>query len=301
MPAIPPRGDLTPRRIALVYLLAGGLWILLTDGLVSAFGGTAASQQALQSVKGLVFVGGSALLVYLLTRYRQRELQHANERLARAVQQNSVYLRLLRHNVRNVLNVIDGHAELLEDDLGPNEHVDQIRNQVVQLVEMTEKARHLSGVLLGEHLPALPTDVVATVEREVERARADHPEATIATDLPDAATAAAASLAVVVRELLENAVVHQESDHPEVEVTVTEAAEGPVELAVADAGPGVPSLERETLERPREDPLTHSQGIGLWVVRSLVAEAGGALEIDDNEPRGSVIRVTLPGPTTTVA
>ena len=120
------RADLTPARIALVYLAAGGLWILLTDWLVSIFGGTAANQQLLQSVKGLLFVLGSALLVYLLTRHRQHELRRANARLERAVRLNSIFLRILRHNLRNASNVIEGNAELLAGELDDHPLVETI-------------------------------------------------------------------------------------------------------------------------------------------------------------------------------
>jgi len=57
-----------PARIALGYVAAAVLWILLSDGLVAALVPSAAAQQLLQTWKGVGFVVVTALVIYALMR-----------------------------------------------------------------------------------------------------------------------------------------------------------------------------------------------------------------------------------------
>lgn len=64
-------------------------------------------------------------------------------------------------------------------------------------------------------------------------------------------------------------------------------------LTVSDDGPGLPEMERAVLEEGKEGPLTHSQGLGLWVVWTVVNQSGGELEISTTEGGGTSVQITL--------
>lgn len=287
---------LTPGRIALVYVLVGGAWILLSDRAVATLPVDRALVTQLQTVKGWVFVGLSGLLVYGLVSHSRRQLRDANDKLTRALQQASVLHRILRHNLRNACNVIELEAERLAADGGETDesrHARTIERQVETLLELGEKSRHLRKIALGEQ-ERLAFDLVPVVEAEVAEFRARHPEVSVTVDVPARARVRALpEIEVVIRELLANAVEfgtdgRAESPTVDVEVGRTDDA---VTLLVDDDGPGLPEMEREVLERGVEEPLRHSQGLGLWVVRVIVADSGGDLEVRDAEPRGTVVRV----------
>ena len=70
-------------------------------------------------------------------------------------------------------------------------------------------------------------------------------------------------------------------------------------LQLADAGPGIPEHERvrvfdrfQRLEAHRGSP---GVGLGLSLVRAIVAHHGGRIELQDNAP-GLRVRVLLPFP-----
>lgn len=65
-------------------------------------------------------------------------------------------------------------------------------------------------------------------------------------------------------------------------------------LRVADDGPGLPTMERLTLEEGRETPLRHGQGLGLWLVNWVVTRAGGELSVGERDGGGTVVEVRLP-------
>ncbi|MFH2053600.1 MAG: ATP-binding protein [bacterium] len=69
----PPAGEpggiqIHPHRVALIYALAGVLWILVTDRVVGFLFPGIDSLKWAQTVKGLAYVGATALLVYWLAR-----------------------------------------------------------------------------------------------------------------------------------------------------------------------------------------------------------------------------------------
>ncbi|WP_247009482.1 sensor histidine kinase [Halorientalis litorea] len=286
--------ELTPAAIALVYALVSGSWILLSDRIVDALVQDPSLQAWLQTVKGWVFVVGSALLIYSLVSVREAELERTTEQLQQALQQTSILHRLLRHNLRNVCGIIRGNLEYVATD-GGSERVETIEASIDRLVEMSRKATALRNFTLEDSRRPYPHDMVTVVEDAVQSARTTHPDAEFHTNLPDSAWVQTyEQIDTAVGELLDNAVCHNEDGDTTVRVGVTYTSDGRVRLEVSDDGPGIPEMERELLTAGIEKPMHHSQGIGLWLVRTVVTESGGDLTIVDNEPQGSVVVITLP-------
>lgn len=69
-------------RIALLYLLFGGSWILLSDHLLAAMARDVAMLTGLQTYKGWAFVAVSALLIFFLLRRELQRRQLIEDRIA---------------------------------------------------------------------------------------------------------------------------------------------------------------------------------------------------------------------------
>ncbi|MFB6083220.1 MAG: histidine kinase N-terminal 7TM domain-containing protein [Halorientalis sp.] len=238
---------------------------------------------------------GYTLVFQDITAERQRE-----QRLA-------VLNRVLRHNLRNDLTVVgmnvDAAAERADADVA--DLLDPARRKVEGLVELSEKARTFERVVEddAESVVAV-TDVVA---EEVANLREEFPDATVEVDGTDDALLRLnpTLLAVVVRELVENALEHgtredgtgtgdEEGDDAEPDVTVTVAAEDDaVTVTVRDRGPGVPDHELAVIEDGDETDLEHGSGLGLWLVTWGVSAAGGEVAFDVADP-GTVATVRFP-------
>ncbi|MCD2203537.1 ATP-binding protein [Halobacterium sp. KA-6] len=183
--------------------------------------------------------------------------------------------RVLRHNVRNSLNVVLGRAERLTDR-GDNEDVDSIVTAAEDLLDVSEKARVVERVLGEENAGTVPLD--SLLDTELQRARSEYPDASFEVDgKVDAEVDARLRLAV--RELLTNAVEHNDADPPR--VTVTASDDDLVEVRVSDNGPGIPEHERRALGGLTEESLQHGSGIGLWVVYWLARHCGAAVAVPD--------------------
>ncbi|MGE5927805.1 MAG: ATP-binding protein [Gemmatimonadota bacterium] len=116
---------------------------------------------------------------------------------------------------------------------------------------------------------------------------------TTAADLPRAA-ADPVSLRRIIENLAVNAVESIEAVHGTVTLAGEKGAEGRVRITVSDTGRG---MTRAELERAFDDFHTTKPagtGLGLSVVRRLVADLGGSLEVATEPGAGSRFTVELP-------
>jgi len=208
------------------------------------------------------------------------------------VRRLAVLNRVLRHDLRTDASVISGHAELLPD----SEASETIRERALALAERGTAARRAEEALADGtdrrpiDLPTLLADELAAIRTETD--------ARVQADLADVTVSGSAALRTAIAELLENAVEHNDADDPTVHVTVTATSADTDErfaaVEIADDGPGFPEMERTVFEEASETPLQHSSGLGLWLARWVIADAGGEVSIEDREPRGTVVRLRLP-------
>jgi PAS domain S-box-containing protein len=213
---------------------------------------------------------------------RQRQLQVLN--------------RVLRHNLRNDMNVISGYAELLADEVDDHlvEATRAITEKAGEVAGLSEKARMVETTLDDgeEHRETVDvTDLIEAVTDEYE-------DVTFSFDLPERTPVDAHHLLVrALDNVVENAVEHgsQGPDSSSVTVEVTPDDEsGFVDVSVRDDGPGIPAAEREVLTGEREiSQLDHGSGLGLWLVNWIVTASGGGVEFGENDPRGSVVTLRL--------
>lgn len=219
-------------------------------------------------------------------------------------QQNQVLSRVLRHNLRNELNLIDGYAvEVLdaEDSATQAAFIERIRDSVDALSEKAETANRAIHIIERDDTPQ-SYDVSTAIGRVCERIEQRYPHANINTELPSDEHTVQFDVETVVEELVENALVHNDRERPEVLVRVRHQREAPNDqllLQVADDGPGIPEDERAVIEEGHETPLIHGSGLGLWFVYWMVTLGGGEISISQRVPRGTRVSITLPYGTVT--
>ena len=243
------------------------------------------------------FVIGSVVGVYSAgRRVRERQLRRERRKAENLAETLSVLNRVLRHDIRNDVNVVEGYVDLIAEDAGADaeDHVAVVREHTARIVQFAEYARETERLVAEGNAGVRTLDVVervADVCRDVESA---FPEATVATEFPASAEVRAHRLVDSAFEnLVENAVVHNPDDSPEVRVSVERDGDF-VSVVVSDDGPGIPDDEVAVLESGTESALEHSDGMGLWLVNWIVTYSGGEVEFAENEPTGSRISVRLP-------
>ena len=205
--------------------------------------------------------------------------------------------RVLRHDLRNGMNIIRGYAETLSGEVSPElgTAVDAIENRATELIELAEKTRTVERTFGDGTRGVGPTDVSREVAAVADRVREEYPSASVEYSVPDRALANADGLLeTAVYHVVENAVIHNDRDNPSVRIDVQHEADS-VAIAVRDDGPGIRRTERELLFEDREiTQLRHASGLGLWLVNWVVDGSGGTLSFADNDPRGSVVTIRMP-------
>ncbi|USZ72104.1 histidine kinase N-terminal 7TM domain-containing protein [Natronosalvus halobius] len=223
-------------------------------------------------------------------------------------QRLQVLNRVLRHDVKNNVNIITGYANLLEDhvDAGGESHLETIEEKATALAELSELARDVDMVLHGE-ADHRTVDMAAAVDAATERLQRRYDDAIVTVDIDVNADANEKALALVnplytsaIDNVLKNAVEHSDRSDPSIEVTI-DRTETTVDVVIADDGPGIPAVEQEVLTAGRETSLEHASGLGLWLVNWVVARSGGDVEFAENDPRGSIVRLRFPRATTATA
>ncbi|MEZ3117321.1 sensor histidine kinase [Halobaculum sp. MBLA0147] len=245
---------------------------------------------------GGAVVGLAAGHLYAVSRAERKRLERRETAVERHRQRLSVLNRVLRHDVRNHMNVVLGSVAQLPDEEVPREPLDRVRRHSRKILEISENVHHIESLTRGAPGPRATVNLVDTVRAVVAETQREHPAATLTVTTPEAAyVESAGHLQAAVENVVENAVEHNDADEPRVDVTVeVDEANQTVDLSVVDDGPGFPEQERTVFERGTETDLHHSDGLGLWVVRWIVDDADGRLQIENKADRGAVVTVRLP-------
>ncbi|MFC7326002.1 ATP-binding protein [Halorubrum rutilum] len=207
--------------------------------------------------------------------------------------------RIVRHDIRNDMAVVLGWAKMLDnhvDDEG-REYLQKILTSGEHVVELTEVAReYVETVVSDESVTIEPVPLRSVLETELSLREESFPEAEFILENPppDVEVTANSMLNSVFRNLLNNAVQHNDADSPRIEISCAVLGDE-VEVRIADNGPGISDDHKDTVfgkgERGLGSPGT---GIGLYLVDTLVTEYGGIIWVEDNEPTGTVFVVQLP-------
>jgi PAS domain S-box-containing protein len=207
--------------------------------------------------------------------------------------------RILRHNLRTSLNVIEGYTDLLETDLDEAERtaaIQTIRDRTTELQQISDHTTTLRDILAGEDgASSLP---LSTIEEIVDQSRQRYPDAVIETSILtslDREIKNGDVFQIAFEEAIDNAVIHADREPPRIDITVDQSADNTrAVIDVADNGPGIPETEWEVIKTGEETPLQHADSIGLWLLYWSVSVLGGTVDYTRNEPRGTVLSIQVP-------
>lgn len=98
----------------------------------------------------------------------------------------------------------------------------------------------------------------------------------------------------VLNNLLSNAVhAVAEVSHPQIEVGVGLISDNSVQIWVRDNGPGIPKIERERVFEPRFTTKSQGTGMGLAMVRAIVRQYGGDVNLVSVDGAGACFEIVL--------
>ncbi|MDS0295197.1 PAS domain S-box protein [Halogeometricum luteum] len=210
-----------------------------------------------------------------------------------------LFNRVFRHNFRNEMNLVLGHADLLSS-LDATDRIEEVRRSAdvihrtaESLLDFSRRLRELERYADRDRDPVRidPRSLLSTVRETCEQR---FPEVTLHTTVAtDRSVCAGDELGQALLELVSNAAEHND---PPVAVTVSvDDAGDRVEVRLEDDGAGILPGEVAFIESGRETALDHGSGLGLWFVNWVVTWYGGSFQIGPGPTgTGTVATLRLP-------
>lgn len=219
---------------------------------------------------------------------RQRRLEQLNTRLLQAladkealIAQKDLLMREVHHRVQNSLQLVNAMLRLQEGESTDPTVAARFAEARRRILAVSATHRRLwrsdqiQSVRFDTYLRELRDDLVE------EWGRAWDGHLRIRAEPMLVPTDAAVSLALVITELLTNAVKHAYRGEPgPIDVIVAGGPHGSIRIVVADQGSGM-----ERSERPG--------GFGSRLMRLLIAQVKGEMDFQDNRP-GTKVVLTAP-------
>jgi signal transduction histidine kinase len=247
-----------------------------------------------------VFLSLSLLVgIYIIYSGYRREVK------ASALQRN--FLLSITHELKSPIASIRLALETLQkrgDALQPEQ---RSRLTMSSITESDRLNRLVEDLLLSARLESAyqfhqsPLDLGELVEKIIQEQTRLHPDASITCDKDPATPPVLAdrqAMTSVVLNLIENAIKYAQGS-PIVRVSVRQQGDK-VALTVADQGIGIPAGERQLVFEKfyrigsEDTRKTKGTGLGLFIVKEIIARHNGRILLSANQPQGSVFTVELP-------
>jgi PAS domain S-box-containing protein len=206
---------------------------------------------------------------------QRRELERQNERLNR-------FARVVSHDLRNPLNVVDGRLELAQQECD-SPHLDDAAAALDRSFALIDDVLTLAreGRAVSDPEPVDLEAVCQQCWQNIETA-----EATLTTDVDRKIRADPARLRQLLENLLGNAIEHAGAD---VRITVGELDDG---FYFQDDGPGIPPDDREAVFEPGHTTADQGTGFGLRIVEEIADAHGWAVRATDGDNGGARFEIT---------
>lgn len=205
--------------------------------------------------------------------------------------------RVLRHNLRNNMNVIQGWADQLQraikdDDIERQAEI--IKETAMEVGELSDSVADLERLVEKDASERQRKNVVKIVRTVAAELEDEFPEATIevSSEKEEMFVSIDEGFWLALEHALANAIEHNDTDDPH--VTISQHISGhDVVIRIADNGPGIPEMEINALE-DESTPLQHGSGLGLSIIQWCTRSLGGDINIDTHGDTGTAVSIHLP-------
>jgi len=205
---------------------------------------------------------------------------------------------ILRHNIRNKLTIIKGRGTQIQRDT--NGELTHAAASIVEaaddLLTTSEKSRQITQVFSND-TNITQINLSDTIERIINNIKHRWPDIKFSVTIPDEVVVIAIpEIGDAIKELVENAAMHNDKETSQVELSVTVDNEV-VEIQISDNGPGMIAFDQEVLESGTAiGELSHGSGLGLWLVYWIVQQSNGTINLTDQDSCGTTVNIKLPVP-----
>lgn len=236
------------------------------------------------------------------------EMGHAFEKMQEALEGKRYveqYVQNLTHEVKSPLSAIRGAAELLEEEMMPEQRerfLANIRSEANRIQEIVDRMLELSALescktLQKTEIVSIHSLVTTVVESKQPMLSKKNQRLTVQIQEDASVQGDSFLLHQAISNLIQNAIDFS-PDHSEIELT-SQRQDNRLNIIVADHGPGIPDYATErvfhkffSLRRP--DSGKRSTGLGLNFVKEVADLHNGEVKLENRSDQGVRALFTLP-------
>ncbi len=215
----------------------------------------------------------------------------------------------IAHDFRNPLAAISGSAQILAAEEHSLNKLDEATSKTllgIILRESNRMAKTITDFLQFArpaavqsewfNLPRMVDEVVQRLQSGPLVAAANRIQKDMEEHL--SCWADRQQVQTVLMHLLENACYAVETSAGGIDISAKECDTGGIQIEIRDEGIGIDPEIRGKILTPFFSSRPDGTGLGLAIVNQIIENHQGHLAIDDNQPRGCIIRLEFPQPST---
>jgi PAS domain S-box-containing protein len=229
---------------------------------------------------------GRVMIVHDVTNAirQQRELKARSTQLRRQNERLEEFAHLVSHDLRNPIEVIDGHLQLLrETDEDESAHYEQILQSLDRMEHIIDDM--LTMAKQGQTVTE-PKEIALADLCERSWNHVTTKQAALHAETDKRLLADPGRLGHVFENLFRNAIEHGGTD---VTITVGDVDSG---FYVADDGSGIPEDERDDIFEKGFTTRADGTGFGLAIVRTAIEAHGWEIDVTESADGGARFEIT---------
>ncbi len=227
-------------------------------------------------------------------RKENKRLKEEIQRRKKAEEREEFLHSLLRHDVRNKAQIVQGYLQLIED----HELPDKVRNYIEEAekaskdgVEIIEKVRELRKI--GKEKEIDEMEISSILDQALSEYRAQLKETGIDLEVQtrDCLVEGGPLLEELFSNLVENSIKHSGCDEIKIQSRIEQDE---YVITVEDDGKGIPDdLKEKVFEKGYKNKDTGGSGLGMFLAKQIVENYDGSIEVEDSKQGGASFIVRL--------
>lgn len=206
---------------------------------------------------------------------------------------------VVAHEINNPLHILLGHLQLLESGIGdPRQRINIIKQQVYRIRDITQHLLHLAR---SEPMTSnfQPVNLSTILTRTLDFLSAQLQRDGISHQLNLKGDWWILGNAVQLEQVFTNLILNARDAMPEggkLSIAAVQYTPQTVTITIEDSGIGIPEEQLPYIFQPffTTKPEGKGTGLGLTIVREIVHNHRGTIEVFSELGKGTVVKITFP-------